>query len=526
MACRRVALIVLVSLCLMMGVGTLPVAVAQSKGEGGPIPAQAPGQTINGAPLTVRVLDNLAMAVNYEGRNQFYADTDGGTFVQVDGVVYGSTPQAGGGFAPRPFTPVSNSSVTGSGTAADPFKIVTEVDAGTSGVRISQVTTYVNGELRYRVAITARNTSSANRSVRIFHGADLYLNFPGNVLDSGFGFFDPPTGAVGALSQDRRSVQVFIPDTAPTAYQEAPYATFWRRIGGAGGAPGPGFDNTIDSSFHDTAAGLQYDLTLAPGASGTVSLFGAFGLAERVIGLEEPPPEPADVWVVFRPSLNLSVARRSIIAFEMVITNIGRGAASSTEVVFPFDPDLLEVLDASFDVPTTWVAAVNRDSLVIRSGLLGARSGRTRGTIRFVVRENAQLGAVITGRVQLRWTDGGRGGRSRGNLLVIPIGPAAQSSSTYALAVEPAAASPGAAFRFTSPIFVPGEPVGVWYNGPDGRVVAVNTLRAGDDDDDDDDNDGVLTVNFTSRDLPPGTYSMVFYGLWSEFTAVVPFVIR
>ena len=516
---RRVALVSLVLLFLMTGGVTLPVAMAQSKGEGGPAPAQAPGQTINGAPLTVRVLDNLAMAVNYEGRNQFFADTDGGTFVQVDGVVYGSAPRAGGGFVPRPFTPVSNSPVTGSGTAADPFRIVTEVDAGTSGVRVSQVTTYVNGELRYRVEITARNTSSANRSVRIFHGADLFLNFPGNTLDFGFGFFDPPTGAVGALSQDQRSLQVFIPITAPTAYQEAFYATFWNRIGGANGAPGPGFDNTINSSFHDTAAGLQYDLTLAPGASGTVSLFGAFGLAESVIGpVVEAPPEPADVWVVVRPSLNLSVARRSIIAFEMVITNIGRGAASSTEVVFPFDPDLLEVVDASFDVPTTWVAAVNRDSLVIRSGLLGTRSGRTRGTIRFVVRENAQLGGVITGRVQLRWTDGGRGGRSQGNLFVIPIGSAAQSSPTYVLSVEPAAASPGAAFRFTSPIFVPREPVGVWYNLPDGRAVALNTLRA--------DDEGALTVNFTRRDLPPGTYSMVFYGLWSEFTAVAPFVIR
>ncbi len=518
---RRVTLVVMVVLHVMMAGLTLPVAMAQSKGEGGPAPAQAPGQTINGAPLTVTVLDTLAMAVNFDGRNQFYGNTAGGTFVQVDGVVYGSTPPAGGAFAPRPFTPVSNGPVTGSGTAADPFRIVTEVDAGTSGVRISQVTTYVNGEPRYRVEITARNTSSASRNVRIFHGADLYLNFPGNVLDSGFGFFDPPTGAVGALSQDQRSVQVFIPVTPPTAYQEAFYSTFWNRIGGANGAPGPGFDNTINSSFHDTAAGLQYDRTVAPGASETVSLLGAFGLAEDV-GIGPPalelPPEPADVWVVTRPSFNLFVAPQSIIAFEIVITNIGRGAASSTEIIFPFDPDLLQVVDASFDVPTTWVAAVNRDSLVIRSGLLGTRSGRTRGTIRFVVRENARQGATITGRVQLRWTDGGRGGRSQGNLFLIPVGPAAQGSPTYAMVVEPAAGSAGAVFRFASPIFVPREPVGVWYNLPDGRVVAVNTLRA--------DDDGSLTVNFTSRDLPPGTYSMVFYGQWSEFTAVAPFVIR
>ncbi|MCX7789523.1 MAG: hypothetical protein N2378_02685 [Chloroflexaceae bacterium] len=518
---RRATLVMMVVLLVMMAGLPLPAAMAQSKGDGGPAPAQAPGQTINGAPLTIRVLDNLAMAVNFDGRNQFFNNTDGGTFVQVDGAVYGSTPAAGGAFAPRPFIPVSNTPVTGSGTAANPFRIVTEVDAGTSGVRISQVTTYVNGEQRYRVEITARNTSSANRSVRIFHGADLFLNFPGNILDSGFGFFDPPTGAVGALSQDQRSVQVFIPISLPTAYQEALYSTFWSRIGGANGAPGPGFDNTIDPSFHDTAAGLQYNRTLAPGASETVSLFGAFGLAQDVgVGLPTPelPPDPADVWVVARPSFNVSVARRSILVFEIVITNVGRGAASSTEIIFPFDPDLLEVVDASFDVPTTWVAAVNRDTLVIRSGLLSSRSGRTRGTIRFRVRESAQSGGVITGRLQFRWTDGGRGGRGQGNLFLIPIGPAAQTSSTYALVVEPATGSSGTAFKFRGPIFVPREPVGVWYNLPDGRVVAVNTLRANDD--------GVLTVNFNSRDLAPGSYSMVFYGLWSEFTAVAPFVIR
>lgn len=518
---RWIVFVVTTALLVALAGVELPVTLAQGKGGGGADPAQAPGQTINGAPLTVRVLDNLAMAVNFEGRNQFYADTDGGTFVQVDNVVYGSTPRAGSGFAPRPFTPVSNGPVTGSGTASDPFRVVTEVDAGTSGVRISQVTTYVNGEPRYRVEITARNTSSASRSVRIFHGADLYLNFPGNQPDFGFGLFDPPTGAVGALSEDRRSVQVFIPVTPPTAYQEAFYATFWSRLGGANGAPGPGLNNTIDPSFHDTAAGLQYDLTLAPGASGTVTMTGAFGLAESV-GLAPParelPPEPANVWIVVRPSINLSVAPGSIIAFEMAVTNIGRGSASSTEIIFPFDPDLLAVVDANFDVPTTWVAAVNRDSLVIRTGFLGSRSGRTRGTIRFVVRENARQGATITARVQLRWTDGGRGGRSRGNLFVIPIGQATQNSPTYAMTVEPAAGSAGATFRFASPIFVPGEPVGVWYNLPDGRVVAVNTLRANDD--------GELTVNFNSRGLAPGSYSMVFYGLWSEFTAAAPFVIR
>ncbi len=513
----RLASAIMAALLVMMVGSSPPAAIAESKEDGIVAPAQA-GQTINGAPLTIRVLDSLAMAVNYDGRGQFYADTAGGTFVQVDNAVYGSDPPASGDFTPIPFTPVSNSPVTGSGTAADPFRIVTEVDAGTSGVRISQVTTYVNGERRYRVDITVRNTSSSSRNVRIFHGADLYLNFPGNRLDFGYGFFDPPTGAVGALSGDRRSVQVFIPITPSDAYQEAVYDAFWLRIGGFGGAPGPGFNNTVNPNFHDVAAGLQYNRTLAPGASATVSLFGGFGLAQDV-GITPPPPaKTADVWVVVRPTPNLSATQRSIITFEMVITNIGEGAARDAEVIFPFDPNLVQVLDARFDVPTAWVTAVNRDSLVIRSGRLDARSGRARGIIRFVVRENAQTGGVVTGRVQLRWTDDGDGGRSQGNLFAIPVGAAEQNSPTYTLAVEPAEGSSDTTFRFTSSIFVPREPVGIWYNLPDGRVIGISTLRA--------DDEGGLTVNFTDRDLPRGFYSMVFYGLWSEFTAVAPFAIR
>ncbi len=519
---RRLASAIMAVLLVMMAGSPLPTAIAEGKEEGILTPAQA-GQTINGAPLTIRVLDSLAMAVNYDGRGQFFGDTAGGTFVQVDNTVYGSNPPASGDFTPIPFTPVSNSPVTGSGTAADPFRIVTEVDAGRSGVRISQMTTYVNGESRYRVEITVRNTSSASRNVRIFHGADLDLNFPGNTPDLGYGFLDPPTGAVGALSEDRRSLQVFIPITPSDAYQEAFYAAFWRRIGGPGGAPGPGFDNTINTTFHDVAAGLQYNRTLAPGASATVSLFGAFGLAQDV-GITPPPLEPeqppktADVWVVIRPTPNLSATRRSIITFEMVITNIGEGAASDAEVIFPFDPNLVQVLDARFDVPTAWVTAVNHDSLVIRSGRLDARSGRARGVIRFVVRENAQPGGVITGRVQLRWTDDGAGGRSQGNLFAVPVGAAEQNRPTYTLAVEPAEGSSNTTFRFTSSIFVPREPVGIWYNLPDGRVIGISTLRA--------DDGGGLTVNFTDRNLPRGFYSMVFYSLWSEFTAVAPFAIR
>lgn len=519
---KRTLVTVAVMVLMMLTSLNIPSVMAEGKEPGNITPAQVGSRAISGAPLTVRVLDNLAMAVDYEGRRQFYSDTAGGSFVEVDGVVYGSTPPAGGSFRPLPFTPVSNSAVSGTGTAADPFLITTEVDAGATGVRITQVTTYVNGEQQYRVDLTARNTSEAARNVRIFHGADLYLNFPGNVPDTGFGLFDAATGAVGALSQDLRSVQVFIPITPVTAFQEAIYNTFWLRIGNTGGAAGPGFNNTINPNFHDVAAGLQYDRALAAGASATVSFAGGFGLAADVgitlpgVVDDEPQPEPAQLWVVTRPNFNASVAPGAILAYEFVVGNVGRGDSTRADIVFPFDPNLVQVLDASFDVPSTWVMAVNSDSLVIRTAGLGSRNGRTTGTIRFRVNQQIQPGTVITGRTQLTWLDRRSGGRALGNLFAVTVGTESISSPTYRLNSSASAGAVGSSFVFSSDILVPTEPVGIWYNRPDGQVVAVGTQRAT--------VDGTLAVNFNA-DLPPGVYSMVFYGLWSEMTTAVPFTI-
>ena len=47
------------------------------------------------------------------------------------------------------FTPVSQTPVMGSGTAADPFKVMTDVDAAATGLHIKQTDTYVAGREYY-----------------------------------------------------------------------------------------------------------------------------------------------------------------------------------------------------------------------------------------------------------------------------------------------------------------------------------------------------------------------------------------
>ena len=53
----------------------------------------------------------------------------------------------------RPWTPVSHSGPTGSGTAGDPWVITTVLDAGSSGVRVTQRASYVNGQDYFRLAV-------------------------------------------------------------------------------------------------------------------------------------------------------------------------------------------------------------------------------------------------------------------------------------------------------------------------------------------------------------------------------------
>ena len=85
---------------------------------------------------------------------------------------------------------------------------------------------------------------------------------------------------------------------------------------------------------------------------------------------------------------------------------------------------------------------------------------------------------------------------------------------------------------FSSNIFVPGEPVVLWYHTPSGNVVAtevhhgviVDAASTGQDDVGADyasaDADGVISLKFATRDLPAGGYVMVGRGVISGFTAV------
>jgi hypothetical protein len=256
-----------------------------------PLAMQQPDAlTILGQPLHILVGRNASVQVyhqNYE-HGQVFGDADSGIFVWLNGDLYGSDLRRSNGysFARRtlPFTVASHSGPSGNGSGADPWVVTTVLDAGTTGLRITQRISYVNGQEYFNLHWSVGNRAGAPLSFDFFHAADLYFANS----DYGFGYYDPVSGAVGGYNRDRTWYMSFIPEVPVTAYQEAEYTTIWQQIGECS-TPGqcrlgPGFNSTIlADQYLDNGAGFQWRVNdLAPGARVELGDWWTFGIDRPV----------------------------------------------------------------------------------------------------------------------------------------------------------------------------------------------------------------------------------------------------
>jgi hypothetical protein len=238
-----------------------------------------------------------------------------------------------------------------------------------------------------------------------------------------------------------------------------------------------------------------------------------------------PPPLPsaaehvADVAVTHRSSPNLQVAPNDIVVDTIKVANHGLGDASEVIVSMPFDPTQVEILDASFSRPTAWVSQLRTDSLEIRTGPLGSESDTITATVRLRIRPKVAPGTALPLQLGYRWLNAEvhGGGDGNSNRLPLTAGQTTIDAPWYPLAITPGSAPPGTSLHLSSASFAPGEPVALWYNGPQGAT-EVGRRSA--------DANGALEVVFDSAGLASGSYSMVAYGLWSEITAVGVFQIE
>jgi len=172
--------------CVSTGAGVVVAAVCWVAADSYVAAQQGPRvapvvRTISGSPLTIQIADDTSMQVSDENHPGLSGSPlfstpfclpgqtgtgDAGVFVSVAGLVYGPdfVSHPCGTFVTAPFTPwtpISIGPVTGSGTAADPFLVVVVADAGSSGLRLTETLTYIDGSTSIVPALSVANLGSS-----------------------------------------------------------------------------------------------------------------------------------------------------------------------------------------------------------------------------------------------------------------------------------------------------------------------------------------------------------------------------
>ncbi len=253
------------------------------------------------APLRIQVGSNASVQVYHEQymHGAAYGSGASGPFFAIGTDVYG--PLVDAGAYVNQLTAVSHEGPFGAGTAGDPYRIVTTQRLSGSGTELTVVQTasYINGRSYFQLDWRITNDSGSQTCFKFYHAADLYFADS----DSGIGYYDPDSGAVGGSTQIEDWFMVFIPRTPADHYREAGYSDIWADIGTAAD-----LNDTINDEDIDNGAALQWNICLQPGETTTISDLWSFGQSgEAAIAPQEPPQGAVDVWLRDSPEDDGSV---------------------------------------------------------------------------------------------------------------------------------------------------------------------------------------------------------------------------
>ena len=258
--------------------------------------AQPALRTIGGNPLTINIGGDASFQVFttlVPGTGQFYPDdnaqtADMGVFVRSGGVLYAPdfNNHPGGTAADSigtntVWTPVSISAVSGTGSVADPFTVTVVNDAAATGLRMTMVVTYVNGENFFRKSMVF-TSSAGTQTFDVFLGGDIYL--AGD--DDGVPYNS--SGAVGGqdcVTPPTYTI-LFIPLTPANRFSARDYDVVWTEIGAGT------LSNQVATGCQDNGAALQWQnrTVSAGGASVQIQAATSFGAIPPIV---TPPPSNA-----------------------------------------------------------------------------------------------------------------------------------------------------------------------------------------------------------------------------------------
>ncbi|MBK8048131.1 MAG: hypothetical protein IPK16_13995 [Anaerolineales bacterium] len=218
--------------------------------------------------FTFYVYSDTKLELYYDGGAQFFEGRASGLLLWIDDEVYGPG-NIPAGIEHMPYTPLGQT-ITGDGSFSNPWVVTTTVAAGNTGVKLQTILRYQNGNRIIQLQTTVLNETSTPRNVTLFHAGDIYLQIGTNLPDYGYGTYRAVNNAVGATTSSGDFAFLFEPvNPAPTSYQEGNFAELWKAIGGT--KPGPGFNRTFRTGYHDAGAGLQWSLWLTANNSRTVA---------------------------------------------------------------------------------------------------------------------------------------------------------------------------------------------------------------------------------------------------------------
>lgn len=288
------------------------------------VPRHTPGpsapvtNTINGTPLTVVIGDDTSAQVyntNVPGTGQYFPPdcapgetADNGVFVSVGGLVYGpdfnNHPCGSASNSYTPWTPVSFSGVTGTGASGDPFTVVIVVDAGTTGLRLTETITYFNGNPQYLMGLAFSNTGSTAVTWDTFTGSDLYLADN----DSGFSTLQGTSAGGRGASTSCTQLQyviLFLATTPANRWTATGYGTVWDEISAGN------LSDTVDSTVcQDNGAAIEWTgSSLNPG--------GALGISTGVSFTGQAIPAGAAVPTLSTTGLIALISLLAVVGYAL-----------------------------------------------------------------------------------------------------------------------------------------------------------------------------------------------------------------
>lgn len=237
---------------------------------------------------------------------------------------------------------------------------------------------------------------------------------------------------------------------------------------------------------------------------------------------EENTPKPAKVSVIIHAEPSIQVTPSGIITYTISIRNTGERFASMVRVWIDYDPNVLTILDTSFERESDWVSESSPGHIRLEyAGGVGEDKTHS-AFMRVQVADHVAMGTIINMWAGYEWVDGERyAPDNSSNAAPVLVGETNLTSSWVWMDSEVFDGKEGPTFSFYSDRFVPGEKIEVWLNsfGYIRRKRSLDTQTDG---------HGRFWIHYPASDsnLSRGFHQIIVRGERSKLVAGKVFLVR